>query len=56
MEGQIWLAGGSLSISDGEDVILSELYNLSPQFLSILKSKKKKREMIIINNCMGGRS
>lgn len=38
MEGQIWLLGGSLSISDGEDVILGELYNLlSPQFLSILK-------------------
>jgi len=38
VEGQIWLLGGSLSISDGEDVILGELYNLlSPQFLSILK-------------------
>ena len=32
-----------MSISDGEDVILSEIYNLSPQFLSILKSKKKKK-------------
>lgn len=38
MEGQILLPGGSLSISDGEDVILGELYNLlSPQFLSVLK-------------------